>query len=103
MSRAKAFPEKQLYREKETYRNVQMCHTCLRARLFITIMGETPGWEPGMKGTRGAVGMLCAAVLVGPMSSKSVWSKALKYPELASTVRKYCNIVSVKPSNYVQL
>lgn len=47
--------------------------------------------------------MLCAALMVGPTSSKSVWSKALKYPELASIVGKHCNVVRVEPSNYVQL
>lgn len=83
MSQNGAVSGKQL---QDRSRMICVRHTCLRTKLFITIMGEMPGCEPVMKGTRGAVGMFCAAEPVGPMSSKSVWSRALKYPELASTV-----------------
>lgn len=54
------------------------------------IMGETPACEAGMKGTCGAV-----RLVFGPTSSKSVWSKELKYPELASTGLKYTKLLSV--------
>lgn len=71
-------------------RNALVHFTCLRTKLFMMNIGDSPPYEPPITATCGPVMSWTADTMDPflPTSSESVRSKALRYSELASSIGK---------------
>lgn len=71
--------------------------TCFKTKLFMMIIGDSPGYDPPITATCGPAGSWPRIDPFLPASSESVRSTVLRYSELASEEKKTSIWVSLFP------